>query len=97
MSWKSISPPPPGWQVLASHLAQLVMVEAEYLCPLRDYLQECCKNLVGLINKFKDKCCWGDDLELTTCDKMDTILTSNLEPVEEEQKEEVRENEKDGI
>ena len=73
------------------------MVKAEYLCPLRDYLQEGCKNLVGLINKFKDKCCWGDDLELATCDKMDTILTSNLEPVEEEQKEEVRENEKDVI
>ena len=82
---------------LASHFAQLVMVKAEYLCPLRDYLQEGCKNLVGLINKFKDKCCWGDDLELATCDKMDTILTSNLEPVEEEQKEEVRENEKDVI
>ena len=48
--------------MLHSHLAQLFMIGAEYPFPLRDYVQESCKNLGGLVNRIKDKC-WGDDWE----------------------------------
>jgi len=81
--------------VLYSHLAQLVMVEAEYLCPLRDYVQESCKNLVGLVNRVKDKC-WGDDWELATGEKMEhNPHIPKPEPVVEEKKEDVKEAEQD--
>jgi len=80
--------------VVYSHLAQLVMVEAEYTCPLRDYLQDTCKNLVGLVSRMKDRC-WGEHWELATGDKME--LNPHIpkpEPVVEEKKEEVKEEEK---
>merc|ERR1712217_104111 len=41
--------------VVYSHLAQLIMVESEYPCPLRDFLQESCKNLVGLVKRIRRK------------------------------------------
>merc|ERR1712165_366136 len=45
--------------VVFSHVAQLAMVDKEYACPLRDYLMDTpCKNLIGLVNRMKDKC-WG--------------------------------------
>merc|ERR1712096_498195 len=53
-----------------SHLAQLVMVMEEYPCPLRDFLKESCKNLVGLVNRMKDRC-WGDHWELATGEKIE--------------------------
>merc|ERR1712204_105677 len=78
--------------VVYSHLAQLVMVEADYLCPLRDYVQESCKNLVELANRLKEKC-WGDDWELATGEKMKhNPHIPDPEPVvEEEKKEEEKE------
>merc|ERR1712242_156752 len=81
--------------VVYSHLAQLIMVESEYPCPLRDFLQESCKNLVGLVNRMKDRC-WGDHWELAIGDNMD--LDPHLpkpEPVVEEKKEEAEEDEKE--
>merc|ERR1719189_1869457 len=76
--------------VVYSHLAQLIMVESEYPCPLRDFLQESCKNLVGLVNRVKDRC-WGDHWEVATGDSMD--LNPHIpkpEPVVEEQKDETK-------
>merc|ERR1712079_840905 len=81
--------------VVYSHLAQLIMVESEYPCPLRDFLQESCKNLVGLVNRMKDRC-WGDHWELAIGDNMD--LNPHIpkpEPVVEEKKEETEEDKKE--
>merc|ERR1712045_537784 len=81
--------------VVYSHLAQLIMVESEYPCPLRDFLQESCKNLVGLVNKMKDRC-WGDHWELAIGDSMN--LNPHIpkpEPEVEEKKEEAEEDKKD--
>eukprot|EP00092_Neocalanus_flemingeri_P013366 GFUD01014410.1.p1 GENE.GFUD01014410.1~~GFUD01014410.1.p1 ORF type:complete len:382 (+),score=152.38 GFUD01014410.1:163-1308(+) len=84
--------------VVYSHLAQLIMVEAEHTCPLRDFLQESCKNLVELVNKMKDRC-WADHWELATGEKMEhNPHIPKPEPVvedKEENKEEVKEGEKD--
>jgi len=41
--------------VVYSHVAQLVMIEKDYPCSLRDYLEADCKNLVGLVNRMKDR------------------------------------------
>jgi len=90
--------------VVFSHVAQLVMVDKEYACPLRDYLEADCKNLVGLVNRMKDRC-WGDHWENATGEEMD--LNPHMpkpeppapepekeeEKKEEEKKEETKEEE----
>merc|ERR1712012_125144 len=85
--------------VVFSHVAQLVMVDKEYACPLRDYLEADCKNLVGLVNRMKDRC-WGDHWENATGEEMDLNphIPKPEPPVEEvkeeEKKEETKEEEK---
>jgi hypothetical protein len=32
-----------------------VFVAKDYPCPLRDYMEAECKNLVGLVNRMKDR------------------------------------------
>jgi len=54
--------------VVFSHVAQLVMVDKEFSCPLRDYLEADCTNLVGLVNRIKDRC-WGDHWANATVSK----------------------------
>merc|ERR1712012_504211 len=79
--------------VVFSHVAQLVMVDKEYSCPLRDYLEADCKNLVGLVNRMKDRC-WADHWENATGEEMD--LNPHMpkpeppapEPEKEEEKKE---------
>ena len=56
--------------VVFSHVAQLVMVDKEFSCPLRDYLEADCTNLVGLVNRMKDRC-WGDHWANATGEEMD--------------------------
>merc|ERR1712002_478671 len=82
--------------VVYSHVAQLVMVDKEYPCPLRDYIESDCKNLVGLVNRMKDRC-WGDHWDLATGEEMD--LNPHIpkpepapepEPVEEKKEEEAK-------
>merc|ERR1719186_1381894 len=59
----------------------------EYPCPLRDFLKESCKNLVGLVNRMKDRC-WGDHWELATGEKMEqNPHIPKPEPVVEEKEE----------
>merc|ERR1719376_1521336 len=86
--------------VVFSHVAQLVMVEKDYPCSLRDYLEADCKNLVGLVNRMKDRC-WGDHWANATGEEMD--LNPHIpkpepvvepEPVEEK-KEEAKKEEKE--
>ena len=40
-----------------------VMVAAETSCPLRDYIEADCKNLVGLVSRMKDR--WEGFLRLS--------------------------------
>ena len=56
--------------VVFSQVGQLVMVDSEHACPLRDYLEADCKNLVGLVNRMKDRC-WSDHWDAATGEEMD--------------------------
>merc|ERR1712115_287200 len=87
--------------VVYSHVAQLVMIEKDYPCSLRDYLEADCKNLVGLVNRMKDRC-WSDHWDAATGVEMD--LNPHIpkpeppaepEKVEEEKKEEPTEEKKE--
>merc|ERR1712088_437576 len=89
--------------VVFSHVAQLVMVDKEFSCPLRDYLEADCKNLVGLVNRMKDRC-WADHWDNATGEEMD--LNPHIpkpeppapEPEKEEEKvEEKKEEEKEKV
>merc|ERR1711971_1022535 len=79
----------------------LVMVDSEHACPLRDYLEADCKNLVALVNRMKDRC-WADHWDAATGEEMD--LNPHIpkpeppaepEKVEEEKKEEPAEEKKE--
>jgi len=75
------------------HIAQILNVESEVACPLRDYMDEECKNLVGLYNRMKDRA-WGDHWEEAIGDKME--LNPHIpkpEPPVEEKEEEKKEAE----
>merc|ERR1712079_136967 len=84
--------------VVFSQVGQLVMVDKEHACPLRDFLEADCKNLVGLVNRMKDRC-WGDHWDNATGEEMD--LNPHIpkpeppapepEKEEEEKKEEAKE------
>merc|ERR1740122_483647 len=87
--------------VVFSQVGQLVMVDSEHACPLRDYLEADCKNLVALVNRMKDRC-WADHWDAATGEEMD--LNPHIpkpeppaepEKVEEEKKEEPAEEKKE--
>merc|ERR1712079_751173 len=80
--------------VVFSHVAQLVMVDKEFSCPLRDYLEEDCKNLVGLVNRMKDRC-WADHWAAATGEEMDLNphIPKPEPPVEPEKPEEEKKEE----
>merc|ERR1712088_653736 len=91
--------------VVFSQVGQLVMVDKEFSCPLRDYLEADCKNLVGLVNRMKDRC-WADHWDNATGEEMD--LNPHIpkpeppapEPEkkeEEEKKEEVEEKKEEEV
>lgn len=78
-------------------LAMILNVEAETPCPLRDYIQEECKNLVGVYNRMKDRA-WADHWDEATGDKLDLnphIPKPEPEVKEEEKKEEEKKEEGD--
>jgi len=82
--------------VVFSHVGQLVMVDKEHACPLRDYLESDCNNLVGLVNRVKDRC-WGDHWANATGEEMDLNphIPKPEPPAPEPEKEEVKEEAKD--
>merc|ERR1711884_984539 len=81
--------------VVFSHVAQLAMVDKEFPCPLRDYLEADCKNLVGLVNRMKDRC-WGDHWLNATGEEMDLNphIPKPEPPAPEPEKEEEKAEEK---
>merc|ERR1739844_40820 len=74
------------------HIAQILNVESEVACPLRDYMNEECKNLVGLYNRMKDRA-WGDHWDEAIGDKMELNphIPKPEPPVEEKEEEEAEE------
>merc|ERR1712079_70771 len=86
--------------VVFSQVGQLVMVDKEHACPLRDFLEADCKSLVGLVNRMKDRC-WGDHWDNATGEEMD--LNPHIpkpeppapEPEKEEEKKEEAKKEKE--
>ncbi len=40
---------------LRKRFMQVLFVAKEHPCPLRDYMEAECKNLVGLVNRMKDR------------------------------------------
>merc|ERR1712012_635281 len=82
--------------VVFSHVAQLVMVDKEHFCALRDYLEADCKNLVGLVNRMKDRC-WNEHWENATGEEMDLNphIPKPEPPVEEVKEEEKKEETKE--
>lgn len=77
-------------------LALLINVVKEVACPMRDYLDSDCTNLIGLYNRFKDRA-WGDHWDEAIGDKLDMNphIPKPEPPVEEEKKEEKKEEEKE--
>lgn len=77
--------------VAFANLAQIYFVDKEVSFPLRDYMQESCGNLVGLVNRMKEKCFqdWED-----ICTTLD--LNSHLPkpPPEEKEKDKSKDEEK---
>ncbi|CAH1180320.1 unnamed protein product [Phaedon cochleariae] len=69
--------------VVFAHLAQIYFIDKEVSYPLRDFMTESCPNLVGLVNRTKERCFadWDD-----ICATLD--LNSHLpKPAPEEGKE----------
>merc|ERR1712107_559759 len=78
-----------------SHMAPVVFVDKEFPCALRDYMESDCQNLVGLVNRMKDRC-WGDDWAKATGEELD--LNPHIPkpvPAEPEKKEEAKDADKD--
>ena len=73
-------------------LALILNVDKEVSCPLRDYIEEECKNLVGMYNRMKDRS-WGDHWDEATGEKMELNphIPKPEPPKEEEKKEEEKE------
>ena len=73
-------------------LAMVLNVDSEVPCPLRDYVQEECKNLVDFYNRVKDRA-WGDHWDEATGEKLELNphIPKPEPPKEEEKKEEKKE------
>merc|ERR1711994_899238 len=60
--------------VTFAHLAQIINVESGeetgVKCPLKEYLESDCTNLVGLYNRMKDRA-WGDHWEEAIGEKLE--------------------------
>jgi len=81
--------------VTFSQLAQIINVEEDVKCPLKDYLNSDCENLVGLYNRMKDRT-WGEHWEEAIGEKLD--LNPHIpkpEPPKEEEKKEEEKKEED--
>merc|ERR1712124_154442 len=78
------------------HIAQIFNVESEVACPLRDYMNEECKNLVGHYNRMKDRA-WGDHWDEAIGEKMELNphIPKPDPPKEEEKVEEKKEEAED--
>lgn len=83
--------------VAFANLAQVYFIDKEVNYPLRDFMQENCANLVGLVNRMKERCFpdWED-----MCKNLDMNSHLPKPPPEEKEKEEKEgkeeKNEKEG-
>jgi len=84
--------------VTFAHLAQIINVESGeetgVKCPLKEYLESDCANLVGLYNRMKDRA-WGEHWEEAIGEKLE--LNPHIpkpDPPKEEEEEKKEEDEK---
>merc|ERR1711953_750783 len=81
--------------VTFAHLAQIINVDGENVkCPLKEYLESDCTNLVGLYNRMKDRA-WGEHWEEAIGEKLE--LNPHIpkpDPPKEEEEEKKEEGEK---
>jgi len=76
------------------YLSLVLNVDKEVECPLRDYMEEKTKNLVGMYNRLKDQA-WADHWDEATGDKLE--LNPHIpkpDPPKEEEKAEEKKDEK---
>ncbi|XP_056640545.1 failed axon connections isoform X3 [Diorhabda carinulata] len=76
--------------VVFAHLAQIYFIDKEVSYPLRDYMTETCPNLVGLVNRMKERCFPDWDDICTTLD-----LNSHLPKPKAEESKDNKEESKD--
>merc|ERR1711953_1345992 len=83
--------------VTFAHLAQIINVDGENVkCPLKEYLESDCTNLVGLYNRMKDRA-WGEHWEEAIGEKLE--LNPHIpkpDPPKEKKEEEKAEDNKEG-
>jgi len=79
------------------YLSLVLGVDKEVECPLRDYMEEKTKNLVGMYNRLKDRA-WGDHWEEATGEKMELNphIPKPDPPKEETEKKEAEGEKKEG-
>merc|ERR1711977_197092 len=82
--------------VVFSHVAQIAVVDKEQACPLRDFLENDCKNLGEFVERVKEKI-WVEDWAKATGEKMhmNPHMVVEEEKKEEEATEEVTEEKKE--
>nr|CAH7729674.1 unnamed protein product [Callosobruchus chinensis] len=81
--------------VVFAHLAQIYFIDKEVSYPLRDYMTEHCPNLVGLVNRMKERC-FSDWEEICTTLDLNSHLPKPVEETKEEGKgKEEKETEKE--
>ncbi|KAJ1524988.1 hypothetical protein ONE63_009839 [Megalurothrips usitatus] len=78
--------------VAFANLAQVYFIDKEVSYPLRDFMQESCANLVGLVNRMKERCFpdWED-----MCKNLDMNSHLPKPPPEEKEKEKEGKEEKE--
>ncbi|XP_072385096.1 failed axon connections isoform X2 [Diabrotica undecimpunctata] len=76
--------------VVFAHLAQIYFIDKEVSYPLRDFMTESCPNLVGLVNRMKERCFSDWDDICTTLD-----LNSHLPKPKAEESKDNKEESKD--
>lgn len=76
--------------VVFAHLAQIYFIDKEVSYPLRDFMTESCPNLVGLVNRMKERCFSDWDDICTTLD-----LNSHLPKPKAEESKDKKEEAKD--
>merc|ERR1719270_2206140 len=75
------------------YLSLVLGVDKEVECPLRDYMEEKTKNLVGMYNRLKDRA-WGDHWEEATGEKME--LNPHIPKPDPPKEEETEKKEAEG-
>merc|ERR1711872_1025336 len=76
-----------------SHMAPVLFIDKEFPCVLRDYMESDCQNLVGLVNRMKDRC-WGDHWSNATGEEQKEEKEKDVKEADKDAKETEKEEKK---